>query len=91
VTLLVRGLFIGVGVVLLLAQVALTHPAEVPRIRMENGAGQLVVDGRAFLVWGGELGNSSAGMAAEAEAILPKLAAMQLLRAKAQIFAAGFL
>jgi hypothetical protein len=80
VTLLVRGLFIGVGVVLLLAQAALTDPAEVPRIRMENGAGQLVLSGQAFLVWGGELGNSSAGTAAEAEAILPKLAAMQLLR-----------
>jgi len=50
--------------------------AELPHITMENGAGQLVVKGQAFLILGGELGNSSAGTAAEADLIVPKLARM---------------
>ena len=37
------------------------------RIQAENGAGQLVVYGKPFLIRGGELGNSSAGTAAQAE------------------------
>jgi len=45
-----------------------------PVVRMQNGASQLVVNGKPFLMLAGELGNSSAGTAAEADAILPKLA-----------------
>jgi len=47
---------------------------EAPHIQMQNGVGQLIVDGRPFLILGGELGNSSAGRAAEADAIVPKVA-----------------
>lgn len=54
------------------------HGAEVPKIGMENGAGQLIVNGQPFLILGGELGNSSAGTAAEADQIVPKLAAMHI-------------
>jgi hypothetical protein len=43
---------------------------------MENGTGQLILKGQPFLVLGGELGNSSAGTAAEADSVVPKLAAM---------------
>jgi hypothetical protein len=52
--------------------------AELPRIKMENGAGQLIVNGQSFVILGGELGNSSAGTAAQADAILPKLAALHV-------------
>jgi beta-galactosidase GanA len=45
---------------------------------MENGTGQLIVNGQPFLILGGELGNSSAGTAAQADVVLPKLAAMQV-------------
>src|SRR5438270_1224121 len=45
---------------------------------MENGSGQLIVKGRPFLILGGELGNSSAGTAAQADAIVPRLAAMHV-------------
>jgi hypothetical protein len=45
---------------------------------MENGVGQLIVNGQPLLILGGELGNSSAGTAAEADAILPKLAALHV-------------
>src|SRR5437764_7959992 len=47
-------------------------------IRMENGTGQLIVKGQPFLILGGELGNSSAGTAAQADVIIPKLAALHV-------------
>lgn len=54
------------------------HGAELPHIRMQNGTGELIVDGRPFLILGGELGNSSAGTAAQADTTVPKLAAMHV-------------
>jgi beta-galactosidase GanA len=54
------------------------HATELPRIKMQNGAGQLIVNGRPFLILGGELGNSSAGTAAQADATIPRLAAMHV-------------
>jgi beta-galactosidase GanA len=51
---------------------------ERPRIKTENGVGQLQVGGKPFLILGGELGNSSAGTAAEADTILPRLAAIHV-------------
>src|SRR5579863_5751912 len=52
--------------------------AELPRISKSDDGGQLIVDGKPYLILGGELGNSSAGTAAEAESILPRLAAMHV-------------
>ena len=52
--------------------------AELPHIKTENGVGQLVVNGELFLILGGELGNSSAGTAAQADLIIPKLARMHV-------------
>lgn len=49
-----------------------------PRVRIQNGASQLIVDGKPFLILGGELGNSSAGTAAQADSILPRLARLHL-------------
>ena len=49
-----------------------------PRIALTNGAGQLIVSGQPFLVLGGELGNSSASTAEQADLIIPKLAAMHV-------------
>jgi len=46
-----------------------------PEIRYAGGAAQLLLDGRPFLMLGGELANSSAGTAAQADAVLPRLAA----------------
>jgi hypothetical protein len=34
--------------------------AELPHLKMENGTGQLIVNGQPFLILGGEPGNSSA-------------------------------
>lgn len=47
-----------------------------PSVRVENGASQLMVNGRPFLLLGGELGNSSAGTAEQADTILPRLAGL---------------
>jgi beta-galactosidase GanA len=53
-------------------------PAELPRIFKSGDSGQLIVDGKPYLIFGGELGNSSAGTAAQADSILPRLAAMHV-------------
>lgn len=52
--------------------------AESPHIRMENGTGQLIVNGQPFLILGGELANSSSGTAEQADAIIPKLRSMHV-------------
>jgi hypothetical protein len=55
---------------------AVRSPAAAPpRIRYERGFAQLLLDGRPFLILGGELGNSAAGTAAQADSILPPLEA----------------
>jgi hypothetical protein len=48
--------------------------SELPTVRFRNGASQLLVHGQPYLILGGELGNSSAGTADEADSILPRLA-----------------
>ena len=62
VTIIVRAVSLSI----ILFSFAL-HAAELPHIRMENGTGQLIVKGQPFLILGGELGNSSAGTAAQAD------------------------
>ena len=52
--------------------------AELPRISKSGDSGQLIVDGKPYLILGGELGNSSAGTAAQADSILPRLVAMHV-------------
>jgi len=55
-----------------------TQAADLPHFRAENGAEQLLVHGEPFLIRGGELGNSSAGTRAQADAILPAMARLHL-------------
>jgi len=49
-----------------------------PHLRKQGTATQLVVDGKPFLVRGGELGNSSASSLEYMRPVWPKLAAMKL-------------
>jgi len=51
---------------------------ETPHIQMQNGTGEFIVDGRPFLIRGGELGNSSACTAAEADRIVPNVARLHV-------------
>ena len=61
--------------VMTVARPTLTATAA-PRLqRGAAGSWQLMVAGKPFLILGGELGNSSAGTAAQADTILPRLAA----------------
>ncbi len=56
----------------------MAHGASLPAVRQMGDATQLIVDGKPYLILGGELGNSSAGTAAQADEILPKLVEMHL-------------
>lgn len=47
-------------------------------VRVDTATGQLLVDGKPYLIFGGELGNSSAGTLAQADEILPRMARMHL-------------
>jgi uncharacterized protein DUF5597/glycosyl hydrolase family 42 (putative beta-galactosidase) len=69
--LVLAGICLSLGVVLAAAD-------EAPRVKIDRVRGQLMVNGEPFLILGGELGNSSAGTAAEADAIVPKLARLHL-------------
>ncbi len=65
-------------IVAMLVLPAIVEANDVPRVRVENGASQLIVHGQPYVIFGGELGNSSAGTAAQADDILPRLARMQV-------------
>jgi len=63
---------------LVFSQLGTTLTSDLPHFRAENGAQQFVVHGKPFLILGGELGNSSAGTAAQADLFLPDMARMHL-------------
>jgi hypothetical protein len=56
----------------------IANAAEVPTISKSAAGGQLIVNGKPYLILGGELGNSSAGTAAQADSILPRIAQMHV-------------
>jgi beta-galactosidase GanA len=51
---------------------------QLPRVVAGPDGGQIIVRGKPFLILGGELGNSSAGTAAQADTILPRLAKLHV-------------
>jgi len=61
------------------------EPAGLPQLRVESEVTRLVVDGRPFLIRGGELGNSS-GDPAYLERFWPKLQAMNLNAVVAPVY-----
>jgi len=52
--------------------------SEVPTIVKSSVGGQLIVNGKPYLILGGELGNSSAGTAAQADTVLPRITEMHV-------------
>ena len=56
----------------------MAHAVEVPKIAKSAGGGQLIVNGQPYLILGGELGNSAAGTAAQADSILPQVAQLHV-------------
>src|SRR5215471_2574603 len=73
-----RGVMGMILVVTIAAAALVAGAAEMPKIAKSASSGQLIVDGKPYLILGGELGNSSAGTAAQADEILPRLAQMHL-------------
>ncbi|MGB2643380.1 MAG: DUF5597 domain-containing protein [Candidatus Acidiferrum sp.] len=57
-----------------IAPSSLLAAQEIPHLDRAQGSTELIVGGQPFLILGGELGNSSAGTAAQADQILPRLA-----------------
>jgi hypothetical protein len=70
----IRFLIVAVG----LGWGLIASAAELPTVSKATPGGQLLVHGKPYLILGGELGNSSAGTAEQADEILPRLAQMHL-------------
>jgi beta-galactosidase GanA len=68
---------------LLLATLAFSAP---PRLEKQGATQSLIVDGKPFLILGGELGNSSASSAAYMKPHWPRLAAMNLNTVLAPVY-----
>ena len=58
--------------------VASAAAAEIPHLAKQGTARQLIVDGKPFLILGGELGNSAATTLASMDAIWPRLVELNL-------------
>jgi beta-galactosidase GanA len=62
----------------LFLSVAHSQATDGKEVRIDRDHRQLLVQGRPFVIFGGELGNSSAGTSAQADAILPAMARTNL-------------
>ena len=68
----------GTALLLSLAPAVDAAPGTAPALRPQGTTKQLIVDGRPFLMLGGELGNSTASSSASLDAIWPKLQTLHL-------------
>ena len=71
----------GCIVFAIVASISLTLTSfanDLPKLSRTEDGGQLILDGKPYLILGGELGNSSAGTAAQADAILPRVARLHV-------------
>lgn len=66
------------GLLLLLSLNAAAQQSGMPRLIKSGGEAQLQVNGKPFIILGGELGNSSASANAYMQKVWPRLEAMQL-------------
>ncbi|GAA0552861.1 GH35 family beta-galactosidase [Chitinophaga japonensis] len=67
-----------IAIVLLPAMLHAQENNPAPRLERKDAATQLLVDGKPFLVLGGELGNSTASTIEQMRPVWPRLQAMQL-------------
>lgn len=68
----------AIFLILFLFILPLQAQQQLPHLQKQGSATQLVVDGKPFLIIGGELGNSSASSVEDIERIFPKLQRMGL-------------
>lgn len=71
-----RVVFGSLFFIMSLVAAAVAAPAGMPALRRQGNATQLLVDGKPFLILGGELGNSTASSAESLAAAWPKIAAL---------------
>ncbi len=69
-----RSLFVFLASVAFVAATAMLPAQDLPAVRTDGAAQQFILHGKPFLMFGGELGNSSSLTAAQADEILPRLA-----------------
>lgn len=69
-----RSLTLSLIVLLGMLGPSIGSAQEIPHLDRAHGSAQLIVGDKPFVIFGGELGNSSAGMAEQADIILPRLA-----------------
>src|SRR5215831_15111217 len=58
--------------------ISVAQPSSLPHLRKQGAATQLVVDGKPFLILGGELGNSTSSSLEYMRPVWPKLVALNL-------------
>ncbi len=81
-----RVLCAAIAAVAVIAVAAAKPAAPLPELSAVHGTTQLFVDGKPFLVLGGELDNSSASSAAYMKDVWPKLAAMNMNTVLAPVY-----
>ncbi len=77
---------LGLAVAMLCAAEVQAQTKDIPHLRKQGSATQLIVHGKPFLMLGGELGNSSASDLAYLKPIWPKLAQMHLNTVLAPVY-----
>jgi beta-galactosidase GanA len=79
-------LFVSSWFAPLYSLICVAQPSSLPHLRKQGAATQLVVDGKPFLVLGGELGNSSSSSLEFMRPIWPKLVALNLNTVLAPVY-----
>ena len=71
-------IIIFAAVCVFVGPICVAQPSSLPHLRKQGAATQLIVDGKPFLVLGGELGNSSSSSLEYMRPVWPKLVAINL-------------
>jgi beta-galactosidase GanA len=71
-------IIIFAAVCVFVGPICVAQPSSLPHLRKQGAATQLIVEGKPFLVLGGELGNSSSSSLEYMRPVWPKLVALNL-------------
>lgn len=78
--------FIGTFILILFGSVVFSHTSVIPHLQKKGTATQLIVDGKPFLILGGELGNSSSSSTNYMNSIWPTLEKLNLNTVLAPVY-----
>ena len=71
---------------ILLHQATAQTASPIPKLEERNGRTQLIVDGKGFIIAGGELGNSTASSTKYMDTVWPKLERLNLNTVVAPVY-----